>query len=88
MGQRASDLHLQLDPESSEKLARLADAEGTTQAAIAERLLCAAINSAEISPESIERMIDATPGLYERLQKSRAQGRTGTTISLSELRQT
>lgn len=88
MAIRSADLLVHLDAGYAEKIARLAEAEGITQVAIAERLLCAAIDSAEITPESIERLIDATPGLYERLQESRAQGRAGRTVPLSELRQT
>lgn len=88
MAIRASDLLVHLDAEYTEKLARLAEAERVTAEALADKLLRSAIDRAQITPESIEQLIDSTPGLYERIQESRAQGRAGRTIPLSELRQT
>ena len=86
MAQRASDLHLHLDAEYTEKLARLALEADASEDELAQQLLRTAIDQAQLSPEEVERILDSIPGAYESIQRGRADGRAGRTIPLSELR--
>ena len=79
---------LKLGPEDAAALARIAEVEHVTIEAAATRLLHDALDHSSIATAMVEDLIDTTPGLYERLRESRAQGRAGRTIPLSELRQT
>lgn len=86
MAQRASDLHLRLDAEYTEKLARLAGEATAGQDELAQTLLRAAIVQADLDPDEVERFLDSIPGAYESIQRGRADGRAGRTIPLSDLR--
>ena len=86
MAQRASDFHLRLDAEYTEKLARLALEADASEDELAQQLLRTAIDQAQLGPEEVERILDSIPGAYESIQRGRADGRVGRTIPLSELR--
>jgi hypothetical protein len=81
-------IHLELDAEHVDTITRLAACEGTSVAALAGQLLSDAIDAAAVEPAAIEQLIDQTPGRFERIQASRAQGRAGLTVPLADLTET
>lgn len=86
MTQRASDLHLHLDAEYTEKLTRLAEEANASEDVLAQTLLRTAIDRADLDPEEVERIVDSIPGAYESIQRGRADGQAGRTVPLSDLR--
>lgn len=86
MTQRASDLHLHLDAEYTEKLTRLAEEANASEDVLAQTLLRTAIDRADLDPEEVERIVDSIPGAYESIQRRRADGQAGRTVPLSDLR--
>ena len=79
------EITLQLVPPLGLKLARMAEREGTSVEAVAERVLSEAVDSAPDDPAELGALLDSIPGFHERYLASVEQVRRGETVPTSEL---
>jgi hypothetical protein len=81
----ANRINVSLEPEYSEKLARLAERMHVQEGTLAKSLLSTALDSADPEAAHIVGLLDSVPGAYERTQEGIEQARRGEGIPLSEL---
>lgn len=74
-----------LDPESAQKLARLAQRTHVNQGTLARSLLSMALDDADPDPRNVTTLLDGIPGAFERAQLGMEQARIGQTIPFDEL---
>lgn len=81
----ANRINVSLEPEYSEKLARLAERMHVQEGTLAKSLLSTALDGADPDAAHIVALLDSVPGAYERTQEGIEQARRGEGIPLSEL---
>lgn len=81
----ANRINVSLEPEYSEKLARLAERMHVQEGTLAKSLLSTALDGADPEAAHIVALLDSVPGAYERTQEGIEQARRGEGIPLSEL---
>lgn len=81
----ANRINVSLEPEYSEKLARLAERMHVQEGTLAKSLLSTALDGADPEAAHIVALLDSVPGAYERTQEGIDQARRGEGIPLSEL---
>ena len=81
----ANRINVSLEPEYSEKLARLAERMHVQEGTLAKSLLSTALDGADPDAAHIVTLLDSVPGAYERTQEGIEQARRGEGIPLSEL---
>lgn len=78
-------INVTLDDEHAEKLAALAERTHVNEGTMARSLLSGALDESDPDPRHVGHVLDAIPGVHERLQLAREQARRGETIDLDEL---
>lgn len=78
-------INVSLEPEYSEKLARLAARMHVQEGTLVKSLLSTALDSADPDAEHIVGLLDAIPGAHERTLEGIEHARRGEGIPLSEL---
>ena len=82
----AREITVKLAPVDAERIAEIAQHEGASVEAVAERLLHEMLEVPQLAPESLAEYFDSIPGFYERHQESLAQIHEGRTVPASDLR--
>jgi hypothetical protein len=77
-------LNVTLDPESAQKLARLAERTHVHEGTLARSLLSMALDDADPDPSNVATLLDGIPGAFERAQLGLEQARSGRTIPFDE----
>jgi predicted transcriptional regulator len=74
-----------LDDEHAARLHRLAARTYLNPGTLARSLLSTALDQADPDPETITKLLDSTPGAWERAQEGLADIAAGRVIALDEL---
>ena len=85
IGMAANRINVSLEPEYSEKLARLAERMHVQEGTLAKSLLSTALDGADPEASHIVELLDSIPGAHERTREGVEQARRGEGIPLSEL---
>lgn len=80
------EITVKLSPRVALFLSEVAELQGSTLEAAAERVIAERLDQAPYEG-SLEELFDATPGFYERYVESLAQIERGETVPASELRE-
>jgi len=82
-----TEITVSLTPPEAQRLAQLAEADGVTVEALAQRLLRDLLDPLPDDPERIAAYLDTIPGYHEDFLASLDQIAAGQTVPSSELRQ-
>jgi hypothetical protein len=74
-----------LDPESAEKLSRLAERMHLQEGTLAKSLLTTALDETDLDARNAVELLDAIPGAFERALLGRDQARSGGTVPVEDL---
>lgn len=75
-------LNVTLDPQTAEKLSRLAERMHLQEGTLAKSLLATAIDEADLDARNAADLLDSIPGAHERALLGREQARAGRTLPL------
>jgi len=78
-------VNVTLDAEHAAKLKQLAERNYVQEGTMARSLLCEALDQGELDGEAVTRILDATPGAWDSVQRGLADVAAGRTIPLEKL---
>lgn len=88
-GSRVSKrVNVTLDDEHAAMLSRLAERARVSDGTLARSLLAGAIEGSDPDPRTVTEILEAVPGLLERVEAAEAEVDRGDYIDLTELRTT
>jgi hypothetical protein len=79
------NLNITLGEAQAAKLRRLAEQTNVREDSLAGSLLAHALDEMDADPVHVANVLDSVPGVFDRAQRGREQGRRGNTVPLDQL---